>query len=60
MSGRMGAVIQPPETQNVFLCLSIVVGESVCAHYPPGCVKFRGVFAKKWNFVKKLPLPREK
>lgn len=27
MSGRMGSVVQPPETQNVFLCLSIFVGE---------------------------------
>ncbi|CAM9558654.1 unnamed protein product [Pylaiella littoralis] len=26
MGGSMGVVIQPPETQNVFLCLSIVVG----------------------------------
>lgn len=27
MSGRTGSVVQPPETQNVFLCLSIFVGE---------------------------------
>ncbi|CAN0073068.1 unnamed protein product, partial [Ectocarpus fasciculatus] len=26
MSGRAGSVVQPPETQNVFLCLSIFVG----------------------------------
>ncbi|CAN0216099.1 unnamed protein product, partial [Ectocarpus sp. 12 AP-2014] len=26
MSGRTGSVVQPPETQNVFLCLSVVVG----------------------------------
>ncbi|CAM9824463.1 unnamed protein product, partial [Ectocarpus sp. 8 AP-2014] len=26
MSGRTGSVVQPPETQNVFLCLSIFVG----------------------------------
>lgn len=27
MSGSNGVVVQPPETQNVFLCLSVFVGE---------------------------------